>query len=96
VTAVRAALAVLGLATVRLALAQVSPEEAEKLAERYLELEPGLRFDCHLTESPSTSQSESEHYVFLCMPDPSSPRRSRPKLVFVHKETKEVSVAEAL
>jgi hypothetical protein len=94
---VRAALAVLGLAAARLAFAEISPEEAEKLAERYLEFEPGLHFDCHLTESPSTSQADSEaHYVFLCMPDPSASRRSRPKLVFVHKETKEVSVAEAL
>jgi hypothetical protein len=29
------------------------------------------------------------------MADPASSRRVRPKLVFVHKETKEVSIAEA-
>jgi hypothetical protein len=89
-------LGVLGLAAARLALAEISAEEAAKLAERHLQVEPGLRFECHLTEPANSPQAESEHHVFLCMPDAASSRRARPKLVFVHKETKKVSIAEAL
>jgi hypothetical protein len=92
----RASFIVLGTLAAQAAFADVSAEEAAKVAERHLQTEPGLRFECHLTELAGTTQGESEHHVFLCMPDPASSRRARPKLVFVHKETKEVSIAEAL
>lgn len=79
----------------RLAWAEISAEEAARVAERHLQAEPGVRFECHLIEPANASPDGEEHHVLLCMPDSASQRRMRPKLVFVHKRTKEVSIAEA-